>query len=132
MGVKALYGYPKRAAVGVLAALLLGLGVVGACNTVWAISRGRPLATLWGAESPVQVLLASAPYLALAAGGVVARRPWFVGLALTCAFWGFYLFEITRPYEGGGANIGLGILMLFSPSPIFVGSVIAALTLRRR
>lgn len=132
MTVRAFVGYLKRAAVGVLAALLLGLGVVGACDTVWAFSRGRPLATLWGAESLSQVLLASAPYLALAAGGVVARRPWFVGLALTCSFWGFYLVEINRPYEGGGANIGLGILMLYSPIPIFVGSVIAALTLRRR
>jgi hypothetical protein len=132
MSVEAFVQYLKRAAVGVVAALLVGLGVVGACNTGWAISRGRPLATLWGAESLAQVLLVSAPYLVLAAGGVVARRPWFVGLGLTVAFWGFYLFEITRPYEGGGANIGLGILMLFSPIPIFAGSLIAALTLHRR
>lgn len=47
---------------------------------------------------------------------------------MTAAFWGFYLFRITRPYEGGGADIGLGLLMMFSPIPIIGGPVIAVLT----
>ena len=82
----------------------------------------------WDDTSLPLVLFASAPYFALAVAGVVARRPWIAGLITTLAFWGFYLFEITRPYEGGGANIGLALLMMVSPIVVVSASAIAALT----
>lgn len=122
------HSYLKRAAVGIAAALGIGVAVVAACNTVWAIAGGFPIATLWDEGSPAQVLLASFPYLVLAIFGITARRPWFTGLCLTAAFWGYYLWDITH-YEGGGANIGLGILMMLSPIPITGASLLALATL---
>ncbi|RYG86874.1 MAG: hypothetical protein EON59_08930 [Alphaproteobacteria bacterium] len=122
------HSYLKRAAIGIAAASVIGLAVVVACNTVWAIAGGFPIATLWDEASPAQVLLASFPYLVLAIFGITARRPWFTGLCLTAAFWGYYLWDITH-YEGGGANIGLGILMMLSPIPITGASLLALATL---
>lgn len=122
------HSYPKRAANGFVAALTIGLTVVGICNTVWAIAGDFPIMTLWDEASVGQVLLASFPYLFLSICGISARRPWIAGLCLTAAFWGYYLWDITH-YEGGGANIGLGIVMIFSPIPITAGSLLALATL---
>ena len=122
------HSYPKRAAIGIVTALAIGTAVVVTCNTVWAIAGDFPIATLWDEASPVQVLLASFPYLVLAICGIAARRPWIAALCLTTAFWGYYLWDITH-YEGGGANIGLGILMMFSPVPIIGASLLALATL---
>lgn len=121
------HSYPKRAAIGIIGALAIGLAVVAACNTVWAIAGDYPITTLWDEASPAQVLLASFPYIILAIFGISARRPWLTGLSLTAAFWGYYLWEITH-YEGGGANIGLGILMTLSPIPITGASLLALAT----
>jgi hypothetical protein len=124
--------YLKRATTGALAALAIGFVIIGTCNAGWAISRGVPIKPPWDSASLPLFLFASAPYLILAFSGVNDRRPWTVGLCLTAAFWGFYLFQITRPYEGGGADIGLGLLMIFSPVPIIVGCLIATATLKKR
>ena len=112
-------------------ALTIVLAVVAICNTVWAISGGFPIVTLWDEASFIQVLLASFPYLVLAMFGIRLRRPWIVALFLTAAFWGYYLWDITH-YEGGGANIGLALLMMFSPVPITGGSLLALATLTNR
>jgi hypothetical protein len=74
-------------------------------------------------------VIASTPFIVLAIFGIRTRLPWIVGICLTAAFWGFYVYEITRPYEGGGADIGLGILMLFSPLPIAGASLLSLVTL---
>jgi len=121
--------YLKRVFIGFVAAAIIGVSVVGASNTVWAIMTGSPLRSLWDDASPVQVLIASAPFMLLALLGVQARRPWIVALSLTFAFWSYYTYVTTRPYDGGGANIGLGILMLFSPMPIAGASLLSLLSL---
>lgn len=99
------------------------------CNTAWAIARDLPVLSLWDDASVFQVLIASATFILLALLGVSARRPWIVALYLTVGFWTFYAYVITRPYQGGGANIGLGILMMLSPLPIAGASLLSLITL---
>jgi hypothetical protein len=121
--------YPKRAIGGLAIALAIGFAVIATSNTVWAVIADFPLLSLWDDASIFQVLIASAPFIVLAISGISARRPWIVALWLTVAFWVFYTYVTTRPYDGGGANIGLGILMLFSPVPIAGASLLSLLTL---
>lgn len=116
--------YARRAASGIVAAIAIGFAVVAICNTVWALATGFPIATRWNDASVTQVGLASLPYLILAICGIDARRAWGTGLCLTTAFWGFYLWVIIY-HQRPDANIGLGMLMMFSPFPIAAGSLLA-------
>jgi hypothetical protein len=125
------FRYSTRAAAGLIAALAIGLMVVLACNTVFAITGRLAVGEIWAEESPAQLAAASLPYLTLAACGVSARRAWITALCLTAAFWGYYFWSIAR-YQGGGADIGLGILMLFSPIPITGGSMFALVAFAER
>ncbi|MGH6617585.1 hypothetical protein [Sphingomonas sp.] len=122
--------YLNRPVVHLSAAGVIGLAVVTICNVTWALARGLPISTLWDAATPVQVLLAAFPYIVLALLGIRTRRSWVVGLVLTTAFWGFYLFTTLQSY-GGGANIGLGLLMMLSPLVILAASLLAPLSLAR-
>lgn len=121
--------YPGRALIGIIFALTIGVVVVAMSNAAWSIARNRPVLSLWDEASIFQVLIASAAFAPLALLGVSARRPWIVALCLTVGFWTFYAYVITRPYTGGGANIGLGILMMFSPLPIAGASLLSLPTL---
>lgn len=125
----ALLRYAKSTSIGVAVALLIGSIAVAMSNTVWALAKDFPIFTLWDSASVSQIVIASTPFIVLAIFGIRTRRPWIVGICLTAAFWGFYVYEITRPYEGGGADIGLGILMLFSPLPIAGASLLSLVTL---
>ena len=120
--------YPGRALTGLILALTIGVVVVATCNTVWSIARNLPVFSLWDDASVLQVLIASAAFVLLSLLGVSAPRPWIVALFLTVGFWSFYTYVITRPYAGGGANIGLGILMLFSPLPIAGASLLSLIS----
>ena len=124
--------YLGRALSGFIIALVIGVAVVAIYKTLWAFIRGVPLLALWGNASIFQVTIASAPFLLLALVDIRARRPWKVALILTITFWSFYAYVISRPYEGGGANIGLGILMMFSPLPIAGASLLSLRTSGRR
>ena len=115
--------------VGLIASVVIGFVVIATCNTVWAATRGVSVLQLWDDTSPLQVLFAGSPYVVLAVFGISARRPWIVGLCLTAAFWGYYLWKITTFNGIGGADIGLGILMMFSPILIIGGSLLALATL---
>ena len=117
--------YFKRALSGLVIALLIGVAVVGASNTVFAVNRGYPLLSIWSDGSTGQILTVAAPFIFFSLLGLSARRPWLVAFCLTVAFWAYYAYVITRPYEGGGADIGLGILMLFSPLPIALASLLS-------
>lgn len=69
----------------------------------------------------IQMAIVSAPFVLLAGLGIRNKLPWIVGLSLTAAFWGYYLFEgVSYRWhpDGSGANIGLGLIMLLSPIPI--------------
>jgi len=123
--------YLKRALRGVVIALMIGVVVVAICNTVRAVIGGFPLIALWGDASFFQVMIASTPFVLLALVDIRAGRPWKVALILTIAFWAFYAYIIIGQYKGGGANIGLGILMMFSPLPITGASLLSLLTLGR-
>jgi hypothetical protein len=121
--------YPRRAVVGLIASLVIGFTAIATCNTIWATTRGVRVLQLWDDASPFQVLIAGSPYAVLAVFGISAWRPWLVGLCLTAAFWGFYLWKITTFNGIGGADIGLGILMMFSPVLVIGGSLFSLVTL---
>jgi hypothetical protein len=121
--------YLKRALGGLVIALAIGAAVVTTSNTIWAVMSGFHWLAAWDDASVSQILIASAPFLLLALFGISVHRPWIVGLCFTAAFWAFYTYVTTRPYDGGGANIGLGLLMIFSPVPIAGASLLSLVTL---
>ncbi|MBB5716457.1 hypothetical protein FHS94_003323 [Sphingomonas aerophila] len=103
--------------------------MVAISNTVWTAIAGFSLLSGWDDASSFQILIASGPFMMLSLFGVSARRPWIVGLCVTVAFWAYYTYVTSRPYDGGGANIGLGILMMVSPVPIAGACLLSLLTL---
>lgn len=110
---------------GCLAALAIGVIVVGGSAGLFSLLTGRPLRL--GAEWGVflmQMVLAAAPFAVLA--GARTRAPWLTGLALTLALWGYVLFDGVRYQwhpDGSGANIGLGQFMIVSPFLIIGANV---------
>lgn len=69
-----------------------------------------------------QVLLIAAPFGLLSISGIKSKVPWLVGVALTVAFWGYYLFTGVRYQLSGdrsGVDFGLAFAMLLSPLIIF-------------
>jgi hypothetical protein len=48
--------YLKRVFTGLFAAAIIGVAVVGACNTIRAITAGFPLLSRWDDASPTQIL----------------------------------------------------------------------------
>jgi len=116
---------------GISAASILLLSIVHAFAIVWgaewlsdsirgrSFGMGEELGPRW-----VRTALALAPF-ALFALWVAWRRPanargaWLAGLVVSVAFWAWYYFDgLTN--TGGGANIGLGIVMMVLPLPVFV------------
>lgn len=118
----------------VLRALGIGVGVVVATKLAFAGLTGRPLTFSFGVDL-VQMVMVAIPFLMLAMGRVRARLPWLTGLALTAAFWGYYLYEGVRYQWSGdtsGANIGLGLILLASPVLISFACIATYLLERRR
>lgn len=122
--------FARRLALGLAVSLAIGLAVVTMCNTVWSVTRGAPIMTRWGEQSPVHVVLAGLPYFILAICGIRARNAWIAAPSLTAGFWGYYLWDIAH-YAGVGANIGIGILMIFSPIAVTAGALLAWYLSRR-
>lgn len=121
--------------IGCVAALAIGVLTVvlvnGAIYLLTDISLN--LAEEWFTFL-IQIAIVSAPFVLLAGLGIRNKLPWIVGLLLTFAFWGYYLFEGVsyRWYpDGSGADIGLGLIMLFSPIPI-AALCLATWVLQRR
>lgn len=112
------------------AALLL-VSVVYALTIVWGVEwaldllrsrtfgMGPELHPRW-----VRTALALAPF-ALFSLWVAVRRPphvgrgFIAGLLVSLALWGWYYTDGWMN-TGGGANIGLGIIMMLSPFPVYV------------
>ena len=103
-------------------------GIVLALLVVWL---GEGLVGMeWSADEfvprLVRTLLAALPFAILSlsarshlrAGGRTAEAEVLGAAALVTAgsllLWGWYLLEAMRPADGG-ANIGMGIIMIFSP-----------------
>lgn len=99
---------------GCLAALAVGpVTVASVCAVILLTGRRLDLSEEW-AFLGYQAIMASVPFLLLAGSGVTARAPWLVGLAVHILLWGAFVLD---PFlrDGGGANIGFGLIMLVSP-----------------
>ncbi len=104
--------------------LAIAIGVVTTVLLVggWSLLTGRPLRL--GEEWLVylgNMALVAAPFVVLALAEIKSKLPWLVGLALTLSFWGYVLYRgVSYQWnpDGSGADIGLGILAIFSPLPI--------------
>lgn len=72
----------------------------------------------------VRTALAFAPFAAFAIwiavrGATRVNKAWICGLLASLAFWVWYYLDGLMN-TGGGANIGLGLLMMISPLPVFL------------
>ena len=111
-----------------LAAVIIGVLVVGGTNLVFSLLTGRPFS--FASDVDLMVLVAF-PFLILALLGARQWLPWVVGLVPTVALWGWYLYagvSYQRNSDGSGANIGLGLILLASPlviSAICVGAFVS-------
>ena len=110
-------GIPTSLPGRLILALTIGLAIVGIDSGVAALVLQQPLNLREEAGIlAFQILLASIPFLLLALAGIGNKVPWLVGVALTALFWGLLLTDaISRDGDGSGANIGLALLLLFSP-----------------
>ena len=61
----------------------------------------------------------------LALSGMAQPRPWLVAGAITAAFWAVLWTDALIRQGAGGANIGLGLVMLLSPIIAYLGAVAA-------
>jgi hypothetical protein len=116
----------------ILGAVIIGISVVAVDELAFTALTGRPL-TFASDVEPVAATIAAIPYLILASMGARRALPWIVGLTLTLSLWGYKLYSgVSYQWnpDGTGANIGLGILMLFSP--IFISPVVVAVHLAQR
>jgi hypothetical protein len=81
----------------------------------------------------LHVLITSLPMVVLALRRVEARSLWIAAVLLTTAFWIYFNWQIWQDsltgFEGG-ANIGLGLIMLASPFIVTIGVGLLALVLR--
>ena len=121
-------------------ALLIGCSIVVVGNAATDIVLGRvPLAdgTLGSIDAPdvavLHIIFTSLPLAALALAGSRSRLLWAIASALTAGFWIYFILQIwgdsLSGFEGG-ANIGLGLIMLASPFLIMI--VVGAVALLRR
>lgn len=107
------------------AALSIGLVVMLAENVAADIVVGRTPSTngrLGFIDAPDGVLfhfvIAALPMLALALIGSSRRWLWAVAISMTALFATFAVWQLRQDYLAdfaGGANIGLGIIMMASP-----------------
>lgn len=113
------------------AAKLMLLSIVYAISIVWGVEwlldhlrsrtfgMGPEVHPRW-----MRTALALAPF-ALFSLWVAVRRPpyprrgYIAGLLASLALWGWYYADGLMN-TGGGANIGLGIIMMLSPLPVFL------------
>jgi hypothetical protein len=121
---------PQRGAGGCALALAIGVVTVVAVTGAHSLVTEKPvnLSEEWGVFL-FQMLLVALPFALLAVAGIDRRLPWLIGLGLTAAFWGYYLFEGLRYHLSGdrsGVNLALAFAMLASPIFISAACLIAA------
>lgn len=109
---------------GCLFSLAIGAGVVIGITAIVS-DLGRILADSYERQAVLfQIALAVSPFALLTICGIDARRPWLVGLAWTLMFWGYYWYSV-ETYNGGGADIGLGFIMMLSPLIVALAAMLA-------
>lgn len=112
---------------------LLVVSVIYALAIVWGVEwlldhlrartfgMGPELQPRW-----VRTALALAPFAVFALLVGIRRPPrirrgYIAGLVVSVALWGWYYVDGVMN-TGGGANIGLGIIMMLSPVPVFIAT----------
>ena len=112
-----------------IGAALYALALVWAGEWVFAQFTAREF-TMGAEVGPrwTRTALAFAPFAFLALYAFIRRHAlwsarvrlaWATGIVLSLLLWTWYFLDpLLNP--GGGANIGLGLLMMASPLPIFV------------
>lgn len=113
------------------AAQLMLLSIVYALAIVWGVEwlldhlgsrtfgMGPEVHPRW-----VRTALAFAPFALFSLLAAIRRPPqmrrgYIAGLLASLALWGWYYADGLMN-TGGGANIGLGIIMMLSPLPVFL------------
>ena len=114
---------------GCLVALLIGLGTVG--GTALLTGASLNIRQEWGVLV-FQVLFVAAPFGALATARESGRAAWLTAVALTVIFWGLMVADALVRRGAGGADIGLGLLMLLSPLIVTGGAFAAGAVAKRR
>ena len=92
-------------------------------------SAGETLFTL-----ALQTAFASIPMMVLALRGDRRAWLWAVAVALTGASWAFYAWQIWRASLvdfAGGADIGLGLIMIAAPFLILLAMKLLSMTVRK-
>jgi hypothetical protein len=115
----------NRKAFGFILALCLGLAFPLAVRVAFAAVEGIDLFWMFSEDWPglaLNVAIAAVPFVVLAHRGVRAWQTWLTGIAITAIIWGYYLHEVLT-YRGGGADIGLGLIMLVSPLAVLGGAL---------
>jgi hypothetical protein len=114
----------RKRGIGCVLALTIGIVLVSVTSVLTVMLDNTTLAVTddWG-SALLMVGLVAAPFGLLAISGVTRRRPWFVAGALTLAFWALVWADVAIRPGAGGANIGLGLLMLLSPVVITLGAL---------
>lgn len=113
-----------------LLAIALGVMLVLAGNLADDLVLGRtPLAdgSFGSIDAPdvavLQFVFTSLPMLVLALVGSRSRLLWGIAIALGAGFWGYCVYQTWQDSLtgfAGGANIGLGLIMLASPFFILI------------
>ena len=121
-------------------ALLAGAALVVICNAATDLVLGRtPMAdgTFGSIDAPdvavLHLIFTALPMVALALAGSRSKLLWGGGIILTACFCAFATWQIWRDSQtgfAGGANIGLGLIML--ASPFFIILVLGAISAIRR
>jgi hypothetical protein len=117
-----------------LAAIGIGIAVVALEDILFGLLTGRRIGFAMDVE-PVNAFIAAIPFLILAALGARTLLPWLAGLALTLAAWAYVLIEgVSYQWhpDGSGADIGLGIAMIFLVPPLISAACIGAWAWQRR
>lgn len=117
---------------GRLVALLIGLTTIAVIVGISMLAGGSlDIEDEWGILL-FQALVIAAPFGALATAQETGLAAWLTAGALTAMIWGLLLGDALLRRGEGGANIGLGLLLLVSPLIIAGGAFIAAALTRRR
>lgn len=132
MGKSAVQHFAKST-LGCLIAILIGIGTVALVNVDMILAGDRSDFTEEWAVLLAHVIMVAAPFAVLA---IIPNSGWAAKLtaaALTALFWTLPLLDQAVRRGEGGANIGLGLIMLISPLLILGGAFAAkaAVKLRR-
>ena len=122
-------------------ALLLGILIVVAGNAATALFIGAPIVgtdRFGSIDAPdvavLHLIFTALPMVVLAVRGDERPPMWTAAVLLTSAFWGYFAWQIWRDSLtgfAGGANIGLGMIMIASPFVVLAAMKGVSMFLRR-